>query len=269
MSESKAASEAGLAEIKATAHLMRLEPGLYCVANAPGAPPSDPVTGLPGVRVSPAPGLSPGQLVLSGFGPDGWIGRGDDALLVRVMGAATPVLVTVYQSSTGLQAAPQLQVIRLSAPLAAQPAPVEAEALAHVYGVGDVGGALGGWIGERGSQRWIEGFALRPAAVPPEDVEYQAVLGRSWMSPWSTGGEFCGSRGMSLPILGLCVRLRGASAETHRVAVSATFVDGTAAGPVADGEACEAESLAALEAFQVAIEPKAAAKPAPRPRKKA
>ena len=81
------------------------------------------------------------------------------------------------------------------------------------------------------------------------------------MSPWSEGGQLCGSRAMSLPILGLCVHLRGPSAATHRVALAASFVDGTEAGPVHDGEPCQADSLAALEAFQLVIEPKPTVKP--------
>jgi len=115
---------------------------------------------------------------------------------------------------------------------------------------------MGDWMGERGSKRWIEGFGLLPSGgVAPADVEYQAVLGRGWLSPWAEGGQFCGSRGMSLPILGLRVRLKGAAAATHTVAVSATFVDGTAVGPVSDGEPCEAPSLSPLESFQVTLTP--------------
>ncbi len=258
-------------EIKATAYLMLLDPGLYCVASAPGTPPPDPVTGLPGARLSPSPGHTTGQVMLSGFGADGWIGRTDEAMLVRIIGASAPILVTMYQAATGLHEAPKLQVIRLSSPTApslSAPAPSvpaalsePAEAFAHIYGVGDSGGAIGEWIGERGSQRWIEGFAVQPrAAIPPEDLEYQAVLGRGWMSPWSEGGQFCGSRGMSLPILGLAIRLRGPSADTHRLALSASFVDGTQSGPVAAGEPCQVDSLAALEAFHLVIEPMPAAK---------
>ena len=87
----------------------------------------------------------------------------------------------------------------------------------------------------------------------PADIEYQAVLGRGWLSPWIEGGKFCGSRGMALPLLGLKVRLKGGAAKTHECSYSATFVDGSSVGPVPAGETCEAESLAALEAFQVVI----------------
>jgi hypothetical protein len=70
---------------------------------------------------------------------------------------------------------------------------------------------------------------------------------------------------MALPLLGLKVRLKGAAAKTHECSYSATFVDGSSIGPVAAGETCEAESLAALEAFQISIRRQgAAAEPAAR-----
>ena len=133
-------------------------------------------------------------------------------------------------------------------------APEDADVVAHVQRTGDVPGKIGEWVGTRGSRQWIEGFSLAPRdGIKPTDVEYQAVLGRGWLSPWIEGGKFCGSRGMALPLLGLKVRLKGAAAKTHECSYSASFVDGSAVGPVPAGETCEAESLAALEAFQMVI----------------
>ncbi len=274
---SSTAASKTITELKVSAHLMTLDAGLFCVFNSPGAPPPDAVTGLPGVRLSaaPAPAGSGGTVDISGFNAGGWLGGGNGAALVRVTGGAAPVLVTIYQDPSGQQDAPKLQVIRLTeagadSPAAAsaqppEPAPdrteppvqgKDIEVAAHIYGRGDVGGRLGRWMGERGSKRWIEGFGLMPGGgVAASDLEYQAVLGRNWQSPWSEGGQFCGSRGMSLPILGLRIRLRGAAAKTHKLSVSASFVDGTEIGPVSDGEACEAPSLSPLEAFQVTLQP--------------
>ncbi len=272
-----------ITELKVSAHLMTLDAGLFCVFNSPGAPPPDASTGLPGVRLSaaPAPAGFGGEVGISGFNTGGWLGGEDGAALVRVVGGPAQVLVTVYQDPDAQHDAPKLQVICLTeggaeASVGAPPqpamdaAPAEmaseagpgtpVEVAAHIYGRGDVGGLLGEWMGERGSKRWIEGFGLAPEGdITSADIEYQAVLGRGWMSPWSEGGQFCGSRGMSLPILGLRVRLRGAAASTHTLAVSAAFVDGTEIGPLADGEACEAPSLSPLEAFQVTLRPLAAA----------
>ncbi len=277
-----------ITELKVSGHLMTLDTGLFCIVHTP-ARALDVTTGLPGVRISmpPPPVGRPESVTISTFRADGWLLGGGDAALVRVLNGPSQILVTIYQSPTAKDGAPNLQVLRLlepatgapgaraAAPVAAaaapQPAPKVMEMVAHIQERGDVGAMLGDWLGERGSKRWIEGFGISPVhEITQADLEYQAVLGRGWLSPWVEGGQFCGSRGMALPILGLRVRLRGKAAETHEVQVAASFCDGTEVGPVAGGEACEAESLAPIEAFQVTVRRRgaggeaAAAKPAGR-----
>ena len=262
-----------VAELQVTAHLMTLEAGLFCVFQAPGSSPPDAATGLPGVRITPAPGLAgrPEAVSVSTFREDGWLNG--TAALVRVTDGSAQILVTIYQHK-GMDAAPRLQVLRLSGeatagatPEPAEPAPVAAsearqpaatpEVMAHIQRSGDVGCVRGEWLGVKGSRQWVEGFGLAPLdGVAPEDLEYQAVLGRNWLSPWVESGKFCGSRGMALPLLGLKVRLKGAAAKAYECSYTASFVDGTEVGPVSGGEACAAESLAALEAFQIAIRPR-------------
>jgi hypothetical protein len=294
-----------MTELKVSGHLMTLESGLFCIVQTPSR--GEPGSGLPGVRLSLAPGASgrPDAVTISGFRPDGWLSANGDAALVRVSHGPAQLLVTIYQGN-GEGAAPNIQVMRLlewgaatadaatqtaAAPAAAAqpaaPAPAQVQApprpnsvmemVAHIQERGDVGAMLGEWLGDRGSKRWIEGFGLAPTSrVAPKDIEYQAVLGQGWLSPWVEGGQFCGSRAMALPLLGLRVRLRGAAAEQFDVSYSATFVDGTSVGPVSNGEACESDGLAAMEAFLVELHPQgddtaksrkrpAAAKPAPAP----
>jgi hypothetical protein len=258
-------------ELRVTGHLMTLETGVFCVFQAPGSMLGQDETGLPGVRISLPPGSAgnPDAVSISTFRPDGWLSGNDAAALVRVIEGPAQVLVTVYQSSgQGVDRAPRLQVLRLSTDAAA-PAPDRsngaapgavvpqvASVMGHVQRTGDVGARMGEWLGVRGSKLWIEGFAvLPPDGVSPEDLEYQAVLGRGWNSPWMEGGKFCGSRGMALPLLGIRLRLKGSAAKTHTLRYAASFVDGTEVGPVNQGEACESVSLAALEALQVLIEP--------------
>ncbi|MGA3400106.1 MAG: hypothetical protein ABSC95_12875 [Acetobacteraceae bacterium] len=264
---------------------MTLDSGLFCVFQAPGSPSPDGMTGLPGVRITLPPGASgrPEAISISTFRQDGWLDG--TAALVRVADGPAQVLVTIYQSPRqGPETAPRLQVLRLSgraaAPAAEQPvAPAvatqaEPEIVAHVQRTGDVGGPIGDWIGVRGSGSWIEGFALKPReGVAAEDIEYQGVLGRGWLSPWVEGGKFCGSRGMALPLLGIKLRLKGAAARQWECSYEATFTDGSKVGPVSADETCEAESLASLEAFRIELrrrqspaaperEPAAGAKPA-------
>ena len=272
-----------ITELRASAHLMLLETGVYCVYHTPGSHPPDPQTGLPGARLSIPPGAAGQGVAITGFRDDGWLGALDAAALIRVSQGPAQVLMTIYQDKNSSHEAPKLQVTRLvEGPVANGPARApepteavsEAEMAAHVQSRGDVLARLGDWVGDRASGRWVEGFALSPrrSDLAAEDIEYQAVLGRGWLSPWAEGGQYCGSRGMALPILGLRVRLRGKAAETHRLEVSATFTDGSAVGPIGSGEACEAEGLAPLEAFCVAVLPKpqaaaprisAAARPTP------
>lgn len=268
-----------ITELRVTGHLMTLDTGLFCVFETPGAVNGHDASGLPGVRISlpPRPKDRPDRVSISTFRPDGWLSGG--AALVRVAEGPAQVLVTVYQSpQQGPESAPRLQVLKLSgdsatpaqaAAGAGKPATTarkdgspsgvvkEPEVVAHVQRTGDIGAKVGDWVGKRGSGLWIEGFGIAPKnGVPAEDIEYQAVLGRDWLSPWVEGGKFCGSRGMALPLLGIKVRLKGATAKDYDCRYSATFTDGSSIGPVNVGEPCEAESLAALEAFQIELHPR-------------
>jgi len=294
-----------VSELRVSGNLMRLETGLYCIVNKAVAH-ADAQSGLPGVRLSPAPGIDsrPEQVEITAFRADGWLSGFGDAALVRVYAGPAHVLVTVYQSPNHPELAPNIQVVKLldqvppqagaarqmaaALPLdeaqgsahvggagmgalmgAAAPEPAAGpqvmDMVAHIQGLGDVGALLGERLGEVGSKRWIEGFAIAPTnEIAPGDIEYQAVLGRGWLSPWVEGGEFCGSRGMALPVLGLRVRLRGDAARDYDVSYGASFTDGTQSGLMPSGASCESESLAPMESFQVNVRRRGQAPAAPR-----
>jgi len=287
-------------ELRVSGNLMTLETGLYCIVNKPSAI-ADARTGLPGVRLSLPPGVDskPSSVEISTFRTDGWLTGFGDAALVRVHNGPAHVMVTIYQAPDHPEGAPNIQVVKLleksaspgaqqSAPFAmpapSQPqvtapqvtapqgaapqavAPRVMDMVAHIQGLGDVGALIGDRLGDVGSKRWIEGFAIAPTHdVAPGDIEYQAVLGRGWLSPWVEGGEFCGSRGMALPVLGLRIRLRGDAERDFECIYSASFTDGSQAGPVPAGASCEAESLAPLESFEVVIQRRGQAAEAAQP----
>ena len=109
-----------VSELRVSGHLMTLDSGLFCVFQAPGSPPPDANTGLPGVRITLPPGASgrPDAINISTFREDGWLNG--SAALVRVSDGPAQVLVTIYQSPRqGPETAPRLQVLRLSGAAAA------------------------------------------------------------------------------------------------------------------------------------------------------
>ena len=252
-SETSAAGR--ITELRVSANLMALETGVYCVFPAPGSRSPDPATGLPGVRITRCPGMAgrPEAVSISTFREDGWLDN--TAALVRVTDGPAQVLVTIYQ----MAGQPAVAGSESAAVPASTPAAPEtpADVMAHIQGAGDVPGQFGEWIGKRGSRAWIEGFGVTDKGpIGTGDMEYQGVLGRGWLSPWVDNGKFCGSRGMALPLLGLNVRLKGAAAQDFTVRYSATFIDGSAVGPIEEGTACEAPGLAAMESFLIELVPR-------------
>jgi hypothetical protein len=256
---------AQIQELKVTGHLMQLPAGLFCFVNEAN-PAAHRQGGMPGVRVSPPP-MGDKNIEISSFRPDGWLNADGDAALVRVRKGPAQVLVTIYQLPHTKDAAPRLQVRQLltgdevpapPAPAPAPTAPAHVDVMAHIQTRGDVPGPFGAWLGERGSNNWIEGLAIMaPEGMAPDNLSYQGVLGRGWLSPWVPAGEYCGSRGMALPLLGMRVKLSGEAAQMYDITVGASFVGGATAGPVGNDEICEGDTLAPLEAFIVTLTPRA------------
>jgi hypothetical protein len=253
--------------LKVSGHLMSLPAGLFCIVNEPGPGKN----GLPGIRISPPP-QGNADIEIAGFRPDGWLAANGDAALVRISRGPAQILVTIYQSPNEPDAAPKMQVRQLIGGVEARPAQAPAQStpqaltpaqstkmdvMAHIQSRGDVGARFGDWLGEPGGGNWIEGFAIAaPEGIEPRDFSYQAVLGRGWLSPWVEAGQYCGSRGMALPLLGLRLRLQRQAAERFELGCSATFTDGSAAGPMRSDETCEGLKLAPLEAMQVTLTPR-------------
>jgi Clostridial hydrophobic W len=267
-------------ELRASAHLMTLDTGTFCLVNGSNKLADDAISG---VRVSVTDPTDPNVTVVS-FRSDGWLTGGGDSALIRVLAGPAQILVTIYQpTGAAAENGPKLRVIRLSEQPAAEgtaPGPASTgvrrpvmvltephDIIAHIQRTGDTGRSFGEWVGTPGSQMAIEGFSLTaPKELEPGDLTYQAVLGRGWMSPWSESGQFCGSRGMALPILGLRVKLSGAAAKQYVLRYDATFVDGTKLEGLGSEDTCETATLAALEAMRIELAPKT---PAPAAKGKA
>jgi hypothetical protein len=132
MSEIKMVATPLVQELKVSAHLMTLQPGVFCVYHLEGSGSSDPANGLPGARLTLPPGPDSRNVTISSFWEDGWLGSADSAALVRVSASPAQILLTVYMlPGTPAANAPKLQVMRLAD--AAPSAAVE-----HIDSHGDV-----------------------------------------------------------------------------------------------------------------------------------
>jgi hypothetical protein len=181
--------------------------------------------------------------------------------------AAAPVFMpmtpTPAQVVTGFPTPPQTPsqivsgqpVVQAQPPLPATPL-LEGQIVAHIRNRGDVRTRLDEWVGLPGSRLWVEGFGIvLPGGWSSSDLEYQGVIAKSGATQWIAGPEYCGSRAQTLPLLGFAIRLRGTVARHYGCSYRASFIDGTSAGPVQQGQICQSPSGAAVEAFQLTLSP--------------
>ena len=258
-------------KLEVTAQILNFDPGLYSV-DVLAAQTLRGASGMivPCIRIDPVHSGNNARAFVSSLSDSNLIRPGDPAAYLRVHGAKASVLLTIYKLA-GAMAAPELRIAlvqpngprasdsRQASALASEPL----QLLAHVERDGDVAVLGGLWAGQPGSRGAIEGFSITPNdAIEPDDIEYQAVLGSDWTTPWLPGGQFCGSRGLSLPLLGARIRLRGEAAKSYSVSYWGSFIGAGEIGPIADGGICS-RGGAPLEALRVVVKRRQAEKIAP------
>ena len=246
-----------------SAQLITLEPGLFSVElHADDAAMTEAGMVLPSARIDPLPPNGEARAYLSTLSETPLLLPGTHPAFLRVARGRVPVLLTIYKLAGAPP--PRLRITTVKQDGAPGPAtratPTASSALpslpltitAHLAGHGDITAPGGAWAEAPTSQAAIEGFAITLGApIDGAELEYQAVLGQDWVSPWMPAGEFCGSRQLALALLGVRVRLRGPRAARYRCHVWGRF-DGQEIGPAENGDACESNG-AALQALRVAI----------------
>jgi len=244
------------------AHTIILRRGTYCIHVVSTAAEVAPAQ-LPGLAISAAPGEENTAVEIARLRGEPWLREPGDAVLIRVHAEQVRLLLTSY-NTLRLRGAtpPKVEIQRLGAaspPIIEQAREIPSDITVHVRNKGDQRGSLGEWVGERKKNFWIEGYTIKtPAGLESSDLEYQAVFGKGWSSPWVHGGEYCGSRGLQLPILGLRLRLNNGLEKRLQIELEAAFADGATFGPVPAGTVCATEPLQPVTAIRVSVRPKAA-----------
>jgi hypothetical protein len=228
--------------------LIALDPGLYAFSvksdGEEGAP-------LPVVQISLAGGYSREVKVdfLGKHDPvENWLTERGDVVVVRVAGAACSLLIKCLRIAGEDMPSISVECQRLDrgeGMSVEKQIPAESDSLllqitAHIQNRGDLPFVTPGWAGCVGERLWIEAFTINPLeGILPEEIEYKALTGTGFETPWSTGGVMCGTRGTSNPLVAFAVRLRGSAAERYECRYRGTFLGSGAVGQVRNGAACK------------------------------
>ena len=130
------------------------------------------------------------------------------------------------------------------------------EILAHIRHQGDKQFINTPWAGRLGKGMWIESFNVNPLEyLSANDIEYKALTGSGFETPWISNAALCGTKGMSIPIVGFAVRLKQNSRTAElQCEYSAIFYSGTVVGPFKNGKPCRSNiSGDPIEGIQIRI----------------
>ena len=232
--------------------LIALEPGLYVFSFSEGQ--GDETGEPPIVKISVSAGFAANAKVdfLGSHDPvENWLTNPGDVVVVRIAGAASSLLIKTMQIAGKEKSAVPVECRRLghiedAAKAVLQPdasGSLRTQITAHVQNRGDLPFVGPGWVGCVGERLWNEAFTINPLeGFLPEEIEYKAITGTGFETPWVPGGTMCGTRGSSNPLVGFAIRLRGAAAERYVCRYRGAFLGAAIAGPFRNGAACRSAS---------------------------
>ena len=284
-------------ELTVSAWTMSMPQGIYCFRVSEAAPSrSTENLALPAVQISPGPGVARGILEFTqGGGPaGGWLYAKGDAVVVNVLAASAPVLITSVRSPSGSalaidierlsgdgeMQAPVPSAVLNAAPKPSSPPPLPpAEAAStrqlsvrtvlHIRNRGDVTFENTSWAGRIGRGYAIEAFSITPLEkLVASDIQYKGLTATGFETPWISEGAICGTTGMAVPLVGFAIRLKLEQTKTYDTEYSGYFQSGKTIGPLRNGAPCRSpEPNDVLEGIQLVISKSAGARSAPRPSK--
>ncbi len=259
------------------ARLVPLDPGFYAFSLAAETVWREPAAGLalPAVQLCAAPCRDGAIEITDSFGRAGsWLGGRHKVLFVKASAGGGVALVTGYLArepdSMPLKldirrvappgpAAP-VMTLRMGGSGAAEPSTEGAglDIVAHIRGRGDVRFPDAPWIGRLGPGLWIEGFMILPQSRFAAAIEYKGLTASGTETPWIGGGNFCGTRGRGIPLIGFAVRQKAVPGGVPLdCEYTGCFQSGATAGPTRNGAPCRsAIEHDALEGIQLRVTPR-------------
>jgi hypothetical protein len=236
--------------LSASVQILPLPAGLYLFsvkASAANGIQADGQLRLPALHVGLGPGVRSDQVeFIAGPATNGaWLFAKEDLLVTKVVNpGATLVLTSLPIDATTPESLP-LQIT------------------AHIRTRGDLAFTNATWAGCLAPGLWIESFSIRPQQhFSAQDIEYKALTGSGFETPWLSDGTMCGTKGMAVPLVGFAVRLKPGNghAASYDCEYSGYFKSGLTVGPVRNGAPCRSTvANDPLEGIRMRIAPRQAA----------
>jgi GT2 family glycosyltransferase len=269
-----AAPEAPLESLSSSVQVLPLPPGLYRFSVTEAAP--APAAGnlrLPALHVGIAPGVPTAEVEFTaGTGTHGgWLVTRSDVLTVRVLGTGSTLLLTSVRQTGGAVISVKVERVGEAgdAPVVSpgngalvatvvgkkRAAGLSVKVAAHIRARGDMSFVDVDWAGRVAPGLWIESFSIQPLRhIEAADIEYKALTGGGFETPWLSDDRMCGTRGLSTPLLGFAIRLKPRVTAYYDVEYSGYFQSGLTIGPVRNGAPCRS-SVAGdpLEGIQIRL----------------
>jgi len=289
-SEAQAEQQDGLS---AAVQVLPLPPGLYLFSVKSADPTQKEADGplrLPAMHVGLGPGVGPEQVefIAAPTTNGAWLFAHDDLLVTKVNGSGVTLVLTSVRGASGEVLSIKVERLDTRAEVSAATAGVAPSALAaavngaiaprmkkgaadgplplhvstHVRSRGDVSFTDAPWAGRVAPGLWIESFSIRPLEkFAADDIEYKGLTGSGFETAWLSDDAMCGTKGMSVPLVGFAVRLKpSALTAGYDCEYSGYFKSGTTIGPLHNGAPCRS-SVAndPLEGIQIRISKRASA----------
>jgi GT2 family glycosyltransferase len=219
-------------------------------AGAPARAKGAGVLAVPAVHVGLGPGMAPSAASITPKKRSNgtWLFEPGDTLVAKISSAGATLVLTSVRAPGGQALA--IEVERLegkrgapavlpSAAAPAEPASLRTEILAHVRNRGDMTFADVEWAGRVGPGLWIEAFAVKPLeGIAAADIEYKGLTRTGIETPWIGSGGLCGTRGMSVALIGFAARLKPEAGANYDCEYTGYFQSGTTVGPLKNGAPC-------------------------------
>jgi hypothetical protein len=247
--------------LRASSKALPLPPGLFRFTVTAAKPVKVEKAGsleFPALHVAPGPGCKPSLVEFIGMPKSigTWLYHPGDTLVVKVEepGATLllssvrsegtePLEVDVNRLDGRAPATSKLQAAQLPSGLqAGVTESLKLQLGLHIRTRGDQNFAGGTWAGALADNLWVEALSIKMLeTLTSRDVEYKGLSANGFETPWLTDGATCGTKGVTLPLIGFAIRLKADAAAHYDCEYSGYFQSGATVGPVRNGVPCRSK----------------------------